>query len=409
MKNLKKTDKDIYKAIIDEQHRQESHLEMIASENYTSKAVLEAMGSHLTDKYAEGYPGKRYYGGCEYVDIAESLAINRAKDIFKCEHVNVQPHSGTQANISSYLALLEIGDTIMGMDLSCGGHLTHGHKLNFSGKYFNVVTYGVDRESGRINYDEVRKIAEEKKPGLIICGASAYPRIIDFEQFSSIAKSVDAYLLADIAHIAGLIAKGAHPDPVPYCDIVTTTTHKTLRGPRGGMIMSKERFKEKIDKSVFPGNQGGPLMHMIAAKAVCFKEVLEEEYGVYIKDVINNCKTLAEGLMNNGMKLVSDGTDNHLLLVDLRPFDITGKEAEALLQSAGIVANKNTIPFDPQKPFIASGLRFGTPMLTTRGLGTDEMVLIAELISDVVKKKNDETIQKVKKEVTKICKKFPLA
>lgn len=405
---LQNKDREVFAAIQSEKKRHQNNLEMIASENYTSSAVLEAMGSHLTDKYAEGYPGKRYYGGCENVDIVESLAIERAKKIFKCEHVNVQPHSGTQANIISYLALLNIGDTIMGMDLSCGGHLSHGHPLNFSGKYFNVVPYGVRKEDERIDYDELKKIAQKEKPKLIICGASAYPRIIDFAKFREIADEVGAYLIADIAHIAGMIAKGYHPDPVPCCDVVTTTTHKTLRGPRGGMIMCKEKFASDIDRSVFPGNQGGPLMHVIAAKAVCFKEVLTEEFKEYIRKVLENCNILSESLKNCGIKLVTDGTDNHLILIDLRPLGITGKDAEKLLQKAGIVVNKNTIPYDPLKPFIASGLRIGTPFVTTRGLGPDEIRKIAEFISEILKKRNKKIISLVRKEVSILCKKFPV-
>ncbi len=406
--SLKNNDREIFEAIQKERERQQNYLEMIASENYTSLAVLQAMGSHLTDKYAEGYPGKRYYGGCEYVDIAETLAIRRAKKIFGSEHVNVQPHSGTQANIASYLALLNIGDTIMGMDLSCGGHLTHGHPLNFSGKYFNVVSYGVNKDSERIDYEEVKNIARKEKPKLIICGASAYSRTIDFKKFREIADEVNAYLLADIAHIAGLVAKGLHMDPVPYSDIVTTTTHKTLRGPRGGMIMCKEKYAADIDRSVFPGNQGGPLMHVIAAKAVCFKEVLSDNFTDYIKRVVENCKVLAEELKNNSIKLVTGGTDNHLILIDLRPLNITGKDAEKLMQEAGIVANKNTIPYDPEKPFIASGLRLGTPILTTRGMGVGEIKKIAELITDALKKQDSFTVSSVRKEVLKLCKKFPL-
>lgn len=406
--NLENRDKEIFEAIVNERQREQNHLEMIASENYTSKAVLEAMGSHLTDKYAEGYPGKRYYGGCEYVDVAETLAVSRAKKIFGCEHVNVQPHSGTQANISSYLAILEIGDKIMGMDLSCGGHLSHGHRLNFSGKYFKVVSYGVNRDTERIDYSEVRQIAHKEKPKLMICGASAYPRVIDFEEFRKIADEIGAFLLADIAHIAGLVAKGCHPDPVPCCDIVTTTTHKTLRGPRGGMIMCKEKYAADIDRSVFPGNQGGPLMHVIAAKAVCFNEVLKEDFADYIKTVIDNCGVLADELKNNNIKLVSGGTDNHLILIDLRPQNITGKDAEKLMQEAGIVANKNTIPYDPAKPFIASGLRLGTPILTTRGMGSNEMKIVAGLIADVLKKKDNRTVSTVREKVSELCGKFPL-
>jgi glycine hydroxymethyltransferase len=405
--NLENKDKEIYKAIQNEFKRQEGHLEMIASENYTSDAVIEAMGSRLTDKYAEGYPGKRYYGGCEFVDIVENLAIQRAKEIFKCDHVNVQPHSGSQANIEAYLAILNPGDTILGMDLSSGGHLSHGYKLNVSGKLFNAVSYGVNRETEMIDYDEVREIALKSKPKLIICGASAYPRIIDFAKFREIADEVGAYLLADIAHIAGLVAKGCHPDPVPYCDIVTTTTHKTLRGPRGGMILCKEKFAADIDRAVFPGNQGGPLMHVIAAKAVCFGEVLGDEFGVYIKNVVENAKTLAGELMDNGVRLVTGGTDNHLMLLDLRAQNITGIDAEKMLQEAGIVSNKNTIPFDPQKPFIASGIRLGTPILSTRGMGPEEMKKVAGMIVDILKKKDNATIAAVKEEVVELCKKFP--
>ncbi|MFC2061524.1 serine hydroxymethyltransferase [Elusimicrobiota bacterium] len=405
---LKDKDLEIYEAIEKEKERQQNNLEMIASENYTIPAVLEAMGSHLTDKYAEGYPGKRYYGGCENVDTVETLAIERAKEIFKCEHVNVQPHSGSQANIESYFALLEAGDKIMGMDLSCGGHLSHGHPLNFSGKYFKIIPYGVNREDERIDYEEIGEIARREKPKMIVCGASAYPRTIDFEKFSEIAKEVDAYLLADIAHIAGLVAKGFHPDPVPYCDIVTTTTHKTLRGPRGGMIMCKEKYAKEIDRSVFPGNQGGPLMHVIAAKAVCFKDVLSEEFAGYIKGVVDNCQALARTLTDSGIKLVSGGTDNHLILVDLRPEETTGKEVEAMLQKAGIIANKNTIPYDPQTPFVTSGLRLGTPVLTTRGMGTQEVARVGELIAAVIKNRDEKTISSVRKEVDILCKDFPV-
>ncbi|MBN2406545.1 MAG: serine hydroxymethyltransferase [Elusimicrobia bacterium] len=406
--SLKTKDRDVFDAIAREKERQQNNLEMIASENYTSPAVIEAMGSHLTDKYAEGYPGKRYYGGCENVDVVETLAIERAKKIFGCEHVNVQPHSGTQANLEAYLALIEVGDTLMGMDLSCGGHLSHGHPLNFSGKHFKIVPYGVNRETGRIDFDEVREIALREKPRLIVCGASAYPRAIDFKKFREIADEAGAYLVADIAHIAGLVAKGCHPDPVPYCDVVTTTTHKTLRGPRGGMIMCREKYAKDIDRSVFPGNQGGPLMHVIAAKAVCFKEVLSDEFGEYIKRVVSNSAVLAETLMENGIKLVTDGTDNHIILIDLRPIDVTGKDAEALLQRSGIIANKNTIPYDPQKPFIASGIRLGTPVLTTRGMGADEVRQIGQFISRVLKDRDEKTIAEVKKGIMSLCGRFPV-
>ncbi|MDA3793288.1 MAG: serine hydroxymethyltransferase [Elusimicrobia bacterium] len=405
--SLKKTDTEIYKAIQNEIDRQHKNLEMIASENYTSPEVLEAMGSPLTDKYAEGYPGRRYYGGCENVDIVENIAIERAKEIFKCEHVNVQPHSGSQANIASYLALLDIGDKIMGMDLSCGGHLTHGHPLNFSGKYFDIVPYGVDKKSHRIDYEKVREIALKERPDLIVCGASAYPREIDFKKFKEIADECDAYLMADIAHIAGLVAKGLHPDPVPYCDVVTTTTHKTLRGPRGGMIMCKKEYASAIDRSVFPGNQGGPLMHVIAAKAVCFKEVLSEDFKDYAKQVIANCRALAGELKNRGIKLISGGTDNHLVLVDLRPLEITGKKAEAALQAAGIVVNKNSIPYDPAKPLVTSGIRIGTPVLTTRGFKEEGIKTVAGLIARVIKDPSEEIISDVNGKVRELCKKYP--
>jgi glycine hydroxymethyltransferase len=404
---LKKNDPIVYKAIEDEIRRQQDNLEMIASENYTSGEVLEAMGSPLTDKYAEGYPGRRYYGGCENVDIVEELAIERAKEIFNCDHVNVQPHSGSQANIESYLALLDIGDKIMGMDLSCGGHLTHGHPLNFSGKYFDIIPYGVDRETHRIDYGEVREIALREKPELIVCGASAYPREIDFKKFRDIADECGSYLLSDIAHIAGLVAAGVHPDPVPYCDIVTTTTHKTLRGPRGGMIMCKEEHAAAIDRSVFPGNQGGPLMHVIAAKAVCFKEALSEDFNEYAKQVVANGKALAEALKENGVTLISGGTDNHLVLVDLRPLNITGKKAESALQQAGIVVNKNSIPYDPEKPLVTSGIRIGTPVLTTRGFKEDGMEIVAGLISSVIKDPSPEKIKEAKSKVAELCREYP--
>ena len=403
---LEKTDPEIFQAIKNEKIRQQNTLEMIASENYTSQSVLEALGSHLTDKYAEGYPGKRYYGGCENADIAENLAIERAKKIFGCDHVNVQPHSGSQANIESYLALLKTGDKMMGMDLACGGHLSHGHPLNFSGINFKIIPYGVRKDTCRIDYDEVRDIALREKPRMIICGASAYPRKIDFEKFGQIAEEAGAYLLADIAHIAGLVAKGAHPDPVPYCDIVTTTTHKTLRGPRGGMIMCREKHAASIDRSVFPGNQGGPLMHVIAAKAVCFQEVLSEGFGEYIRQVVKNAAVLAEKLKASGVDLVSGGTDNHIVLADLRSLNITGKEAETLLQASGIVVNKNTIPYDPQKPFIASGIRLGTPVLTTRGFREKEMVQVGLLIAGLLKR--EITSETVKKSVDDLCREFPL-
>ncbi|MGM0441772.1 MAG: serine hydroxymethyltransferase [Elusimicrobiota bacterium] len=403
---LKDKDPKVYRAIKEEYERQGNNLEMIASENYTSEEVLEAMGSRLTDKYAEGYPGKRYYGGCENVDTIENLAIDRAKEIFGCDHVNVQPHSGSQANIASYLSVLDIGDRIMGMDLSCGGHLTHGHPLNFSGKYFDIIPYGVDKKDNFIDFNSVEDIAKKNNPDLIVCGTSAYPRKIDFRKFREIADKVGAYLMADIAHIAGLVAKGSHPDPVPYCDIVTTTTHKTLRGPRGGMIMCRESLSSKIDRAVFPGTQGGPLMHVIAAKAVCFKNVLTDDFGTYIEKVVSNCKVLAETLKDEGIDLITGGTDTHLLLIDLRPLNITGKKAEAVLQKAGIIANKNTIPYDPEKPLVTSGIRLGTPVLTTRGFGKSEIAKVGNLIAGLLKNPKPGNIQKSAGEVEKLVKKF---
>ncbi len=388
--SLKDKDPAVYGAIEAEVKRQENSLEMIASENYTSAEVLEATGSRLTDKYAEGYPGRRYYGGCGHVDTVENLAVERAAKLFGAEHVNVQPHSGTQANIASYLALLEPGDTVMGMDLSCGGHLTHGHPLNFSGRFFRIIPYGVRKDNQFIDYDLIRETALKEKPRMIICGASAYPRIIDFERFSEIASEAGAYLLADIAHIAGLVAAGAHPDPVNCCDIVTTTTHKTLRGPRGGMIMCRKNFASQVDRSVFPGNQGGPLMHVIAAKAVCFGEALKGEYKDYIRRVIANSRELAARLSEGGIDLVTGGTDNHLILADLRSLGLTGREAEALLQEAGIIVNKNTIPYDPEKPLVTSGIRIGTPVLTTRGMGPEEMREIAGIILSVLRDRDPQ-------------------
>ncbi|NLB35101.1 MAG: serine hydroxymethyltransferase [Elusimicrobia bacterium] len=406
--SLKDKDLAVFRALEAEQKRQTEHLEMIASENLTSSAVREALGSRLTDKYAEGYPGRRYYGGCENADIVEELAIERARKIFKSDHINVQPHSGTQANISSYLAVLDIGDKVMGMDLSCGGHLTHGHPLNFSGKYFEIIPYGVSKEDSCLDYENIREIALRERPKLIICGASAYPREIDFYRFSEIAEECGALLLADIAHIAGLVAAGLHPDPVPFCDIVTTTTHKTLRGPRGGMILCRQEYAAAIDRSVFPGNQGGPLMHSIAAKAVCFGEVLTEDYRKYASQVIKNAQRLAEVLLDSGIELVSGGTDNHLLLLDLRSLKMTGKEAEALLQSIGIVVNKNTIPYDPEKPFVTSGIRIGTPVLTSRGMKEKEMEEVGEIISGVLKKPLEKTLSAASSKVAELTGQFPL-
>ena len=389
--NLFNTDPEIAQAIENELGRQRNKLELIASENIVSRAVLEALGSVGTNKYAEGYPGKRYYGGCEFVDVMETLAIERAKELFKADHANVQPHSGAQANTSVYFAVLNPGDTIMGMNLSHGGHLTHGHPLSISGKYFQVVSYGVDPTTERIDYEELAKIADQAKPKIIVAGASAYPRQIDFPKFQEIAKAVGAYLMTDVAHIAGLIVTGFHPSPVPYADFVTTTTHKTLRGPRGGLAMCKEEHAKALDRAVFPGLQGGPLMHVIAAKAVAFKEALNGDFKVYQRQVINNAKKLSESLASKGLRIVSGGTDNHLMLVDLRPIRITGKEAETVLDNIGITVNKNTIPFDPEKPMITSGIRIGTPALTTRGMKEPEMEMIAELIYDALSHKDDAT------------------
>lgn len=402
--SLEVVDKEIFDAIQKEHKRQNEKIELIASENFASEAVMEAMGSVFTNKYAEGYPGKRYYGGCQNVDIAENLARDRAKEIFGAEHVNVQPHSGAQANMSVYFTVLNPGDTILGMNLSHGGHLTHGSPVNFSGKMYNIVPYGVNEE-GYIDYEEVEKIALECKPKIIVAGASAYPRIIDFKRFREIADKVSAYLMVDMAHIAGLVAAGLHPNPVPYADFVTTTTHKTLRGPRGGMILCKEKYAKDLDKSVFPGVQGGPLMHVIAGKAVCFKEALTPEFKEYQNQIIKNAKVLADELMRRGFKLVSGGTDNHLMLVDLTNKNVTGKEAEAMLDEVGITVNKNTIPFDKQKPNIASGIRIGTPAMTTRGMKEEEMKKIAELIDRTI---SGEDKEKIKEDVLKLTSKFPI-
>ena len=401
---LEIVDNEIYEAIKKEEKRQNEKIELIASENFTSKAVMEAMGSVFTNKYAEGYPGKRYYGGCENVDIAENLARDRAKQLFGAEHANVQPHSGAQANMTVYFSVLNPGDTILGMNLAHGGHLTHGSPVNFSGKLYNIVPYGVDK-NGYIDYDELERIALECKPKIIVAGASAYPRIIDFERFRKIADMVGAYLMVDMAHIAGLVAAGLHPNPVPYSDFVTTTTHKTLRGPRGGMILCKEKYAKAIDKALFPGIQGGPLMHVIAGKAVAFKEALTDDFKEYQKQIIKNAKALSEELVNRGYNLVSGGTDNHLMLVDLTNKSITGKEAEALLDRVGITVNKNAIPFDTQKPNITSGIRIGTPAMTTRGMKEDEMKEIARLIDMALSGEDEE---KVGKEVLKLTSRFPL-
>ena len=401
---LKVVDKEIYDAIMKEEVRQNEKIELIASENFTSKAVMEAMGSVFTNKYAEGYPGRRYYGGCENVDVAENLAIERAKKLFGAEHANVQPHSGAQANMTVYFSVLNPGDTILGMNLAHGGHLTHGSPVNFSGKLYNIVPYGVD-ETGYIDYAELRRIALECKPKMIVAGASAYPRVIDFAKFREIADEVGAYLMVDMAHIAGLVAAGLHPSPVPYADFVTTTTHKTLRGPRGGMILCKEKYAKALDKALFPGIQGGPLMHVIAGKAVALKEALSDDFKEYQLQIIKNAKVLADELVSRGYKLVSGGTDNHLILVDLSEKGITGKDAEALLDRVGITVNKNAIPFDTQKPNITSGIRIGTPAMTTRGMKEEEMKEIARLI-DMALSGVDES--KVAEDVLKLTSRFPL-
>ena len=408
--NLKTVDPEIQKAIDQELSRQREKLEMIASENIVSTAVMQAQGSILTNKYAEGYPGKRYYGGCEYVDIVEQLAIDRAKKLFGAEYANVQPHSGAQANTAVYFALLEPGDTILGMNLTDGGHLTHGSPVNISGKYFKIIPYGVDKETERIDYDELERLAKEHQPKLIVGGASAYSRVIDFERMAQIAKSVGAYLMIDMAHIAGLVAAGLHPSPVPYADVVTTTTHKTLRGPRGGLILCRDaEFGKQFNKAIFPGIQGGPLMHVIAAKAVAFKEALSDEFKAYQQQVLDNAKALADELVKKGFRIVSSGTDNHLMLVDLRSKNITGKEAQFLLDEIGITANRNTIPFEPLSPFVTSGIRLGTPALTTRGLKEEDIREVADIIADVIENREDSAvIETAKAKVQAICKKFPL-
>ena len=410
LKNLDVVDTEIQEAINKELSRQRDKLEMIASENIVSKAVMQAQGSVLTNKYAEGYPGKRYYGGCEYVDVVEQLAIDRAKKLFGAEYANVQPHSGAQANTAVYFALLQPGDTILGMNLTDGGHLTHGSPVNISGKYFKIIPYGVDKETERIDYDELERLAKEHQPKLIVGGASAYSRVIDFERMAQIAKSVGAYLMIDMAHIAGLVAAGLHPSPVPYADVVTTTTHKTLRGPRGGLILCRDaEFGKQFNKAIFPGIQGGPLMHVIAAKAVAFKEALSDEFKVYQQQVLDNAKVLADELVKKGFRIVSGGTDNHLMLVDLRSKNITGKEAQFLLDEIGITANRNTIPFEPLSPFVTSGIRLGTPALTTRGLKEEDIREVADIIADVIENREDSAvIEAAKAKVQAICKKFPL-
>ncbi len=409
MQNLGRTDPEIADAIANETRREGDHLEMIASENFVSEAVLEALGSVLTNKYAEGYPGRRYYGGCQFVDVAEGLAIDRAKQLFGADHANVQPHSGAQANMAVFMAALKPGDTILGMNLSHGGHLTHGHPLNFSGRYFNVVAYGVRKDDECIDYDEMRRLAEEHRPKLIVVGASAYPRLLDFAAVRRAADTVGAVVMADIAHIAGLVAVGLHPSPVAHAEFVTTTTHKTLRGPRGGLILCQANWKKDVDKLLFPGVQGGPLMHVVAAKAVALKEALQPEFKVYQTQVLKNAKALAATLQGEGWRLVSGGTDNHLLLLDVFARGITGKVAEAALDRAGITVNKNTIPFDTNSPMVASGVRIGTPALTSRGMQEKEMQAIGRLISRVLARVNDESeLAGVKREVTELCAGFPL-
>ena len=405
--NLRKEVKEISDLMDKELKRQREGIELIASENFASKAVMEAMGSHLTNKYAEGYPSKRYYGGCEIVDEIEEIARNRAKELFGAEHVNVQPHSGSQANMAVYFTILEPGDTVLGMDLSHGGHLTHGSPVNFSGKLFNFISYGVDSESEKINYDNVRELALKNKPKLIVAGASAYSRVIDFKKFKEICDEVGAYFMVDMAHIAGLVAAGEHPSPVPYADFVTSTTHKTLRGPRGGLILCKEKYAKALDKNIFPGMQGGPLMHVIAAKAVCFKEALEPNFKTYMKNVVSNCRILGEELVKYGFKLVSNGTDNHLILVDLTNKNITGKEAENLLDSIGITVNKNTVPNETRSPFITSGIRIGTAAVTTRGFDIEAMKEIASIINDAIENRNSN-LEVLRERVKTLCAKYPL-
>jgi len=408
-RSLAETDPDIADAIRRETMRQAEGLELIASENFVSTAVLEAAGSVMTNKYAEGYPGKRYYGGCEFVDVAESLAISRAKTLFGAEHVNVQPHSGAQANMAVYLALLKPGETVLGMNLAHGGHLTHGHPLNFSGKLYTIVPYGVREDDERIDYDELERLAHEHKPRMIMVGASAYPRVIDFARISTVAAAVGAAMVVDMAHIAGLVAGGVHPSPVPHADFVTSTTHKTLRGPRAGLILCRERYAKDLDRAVFPGVQGGPLMHIVAAKAVCFKEAMEPAFAEYQRQIVANAKRLAASITSHGFRLVSGGTDNHLMLVDVFSKGLTGKVAEAALGRAGITVNKNAIPFDRNPPMVASGIRVGTPAVTTRGMGEREMEQIGDLIARVLHAPDDgPTLNAVKSEVERLCRRFPL-
>jgi len=407
--HIRKVDPEVAAALDQEIGRQRNKLEMIASENFTSRAVMEACGSVMTNKYAEGYPGRRYYGGCQNVDITENLAIERAKKLFGADHANVQPHSGSQANFAAYVAFLKPGDTVMGLNLSHGGHLTHGSPVNVSGLYFHFVSYGVRQDSETIDYDQLLALAKEHKPKMIVTGATAYPRIIDFVKFREVCDTIGALLMVDIAHIAGLVAAGLHPSPVPVSEVVTSTTHKTLRGPRSGLILCKEAYAKQIDKAVFPGIQGGPLEHIIAGKAICFKEAMEPGFKQYQEQIVKNARALAEGLIKNGLRLVSGGTDNHLMLVDLRPFKVTGKAAETVLDEVGITVNKNTIPFDPEKPSITSGIRIGTPALTTRGMKEAEMKLIADLIAKVLKNVEDEKAkQEVANAISELCQKFPL-
>lgn len=408
-RTLAGTDPEIDAAIREEQHRQNTGLELIASENFVSQAVLQAAGSVMTNKYAEGYPGRRYYGGCEFVDVAESLAIARAKTLFGAEHANVQPHSGAQANMAVYFTLLKPGDTVLGMNLAHGGHLTHGHPLNFSGKLYTIVPYGVRKDDERIDYEELERLAHEHKPKMIMVGASAYPRVIDFERIGAVGTAVGAPVVTDMAHIAGLVAAGVHPSPVPHSDFVTTTTHKTLRGPRGGMVLCREKYQKDLDRMVFPGIQGGPLMHVIAAKAVCFKEAMEPAFVEYQTQIVANAKRLAAGLSSAGFRLVSGGTDNHLMLVDVFSKGITGKAAEAALGKAGITVNKNAIPFDQNPPMVASGIRIGTPAITSRGMREGEMDRVAEFIATALASPDDDTVLgRIKGEVEALCRKFPL-
>ena len=423
---IEENDSELYKVLLSEVSREEETLELIASENFVSYPVLQMAGSVMTNKYAEGYPGARYYGGCEFVDQAENLARDRAKTLFSCEYANVQPHSGSQANMAVLMTFISVGDTIMGLDLAHGGHLTHGSSVNFSGKLYNTVSYQVDRKTGRVNFDEVRKIAKENKPKLIICGGSAYPRFVEFSNFREIANEVGAYLIADIAHPSGLVATGLHPSPMPYCDAVTTTTHKTLRGPRGGMIMMGKDFENKwgikapksgrvklvselLDSAVMPGIQGGPLMHIIAAKALAFREALDPSFKVYAQNIIDNSKAMANELLSKDYKLISGGTDTHVILIDLTNKNVTGKSAEKALEKAGITVNKNMVPFDERSPFITSGIRIGSPAITTRGMGADEMIKIVDFIDEVIKDiENDDVINNVKSKVKSLCKSFPI-